>query len=226
MEKYIWVVDYGLGNLRSVSKALEKVGAKVKVGANPELLNGAQGIVLPGVGAFDAAVNNLKSAGLFQVVLDYLKKDLPFLGICLGFQLLFSGSEEGREPGFGIIEGKNQRFPDTVKVPQIGWNSVAYTRPSPLFSGIPENSQFYFVHSYYGKSPESEIGQTEYGLPFTASLQKGNAFATQFHPEKSGDLGLKLLDNFVKYITPHLHPLPLGERNIRKLATRQGEKKK
>jgi len=202
MDKYIWVVDYGLGNLRSVSKALEKVGARVRVGSEPELLNGAQGVVLPGVGAFDAAVNNLKSAGLFQIVLDYLKKDLPFLGICLGFQLLFAGSEEGRETGFGIIEGKNQRFPDTVKVPQIGWNSVAYTRPSPLFEGIPEGSQFYFVHSYYGKNKETEIGQAEYGVSFTAALQKGNVFATQFHPEKSGDLGLRMLENFVKYITP------------------------
>ena len=197
--EYVWVVDYGLGNLRSVSKALEKAGARVRVGSEPELLVGAQGVVLPGVGAFDAAVQNLKSAGLFQIIFNYLKKDLPFLGICLGFQLLFAGSEEGREAGFGIIEGKNQRFPNAVKVPQIGWNSVAYTRPSPLFSGIPENSQFYFVHSYYGKSKETETGQAEYGVSFTAALQKGNIFATQFHPEKSGDLGLKMLENFVKH---------------------------
>ncbi len=212
MEKYIWVVDYGLGNLRSVSKALEKVGARVKVGHEPKLLNGAQGVVLPGVGAFDAAVRNLKDAGLFSVMLDYLKKDLPFLGICLGFQLLFTGSEEGTEAGFGIIEGRNKRFPATVKVPQIGWNNVVYTRPSPLFSEIPENSQFYFVHSYYGKSKETEIGRAEYGLPFTTALQKGNIFAVQFHPEKSGDLGLKMLENFMKYITPSPLPLPNGER--------------
>jgi imidazole glycerol-phosphate synthase subunit HisH len=201
---YIWVVDYGLGNLRSVSKALEKVGAKVKVGAEPELLAGAQAVVLPGVGAFDAAVHNLKEAGLFEVVLDYLKKDRPFLGICLGFQLLFAGSEEGKEAGFGIIKGKNLRFPDTVKVPQIGWNNVAYTRPSPIFSGIPEGSHFYFVHSYYGKSKETEVGQTEYGTPFTAALQKGNIFATQFHPEKSGELGLKMLENFVAHVNGSL----------------------
>ncbi|MFA5393451.1 MAG: imidazole glycerol phosphate synthase subunit HisH [Candidatus Ratteibacteria bacterium] len=198
-EKYIWVVDYGLGNLRSVSKALEKVGAVVRVGSDPKLLGDAQGVVLPGVGAFDAAVRNLKDAGLFPVIFDYLKKNLPFLGICLGFQLLFSGSEEGTEAGFGIIKGKNQRFPDTVKVPQIGWNSVAYTRPSPLFFGIPEGPQFYFVHSYYGKTKETEIGRTAHGVSFTAALQKGNIFATQFHPEKSGDLGLKMLENFVEY---------------------------
>jgi len=204
MEKHIWVVDYGLGNLRSVSKALEKVGARVKVGHEPELLNGAQGVVLPGVGAFDAAVRNLKNAGLFSVILDYLKKDLPFLGICLGFQLLFSGSEEGTETGFGIINSKNRRFPNTVKVPQIGWNSVACTRPSSLFSGIPEGSQFYFVHSYYGKNKETEIGRAEYGLPFTAALQKGSVFAVQFHPEKSGDLGLKMLENFVNLINGSL----------------------
>ena len=202
LKEYIWVVDYGLGNLRSVSKALEKVGAKIRVGSEPKLLDNAQGVVLPGVGSFDAAVRNLKDAGLFPVIFNYLKKDLPFLGICLGFQLLFAGSEEGREAGFGIMEGKNQRFPDTVKVPQIGWNSVAYTRSTPLFSGIPEGSQFYFVHSYYGKNKESEIGRAEYGVSFTAALQKGNIFATQFHPEKSGDLGLRMLENFVKYITP------------------------
>lgn len=204
LKKYIWVVDYGLGNLRSVSKALEKVGARVKIGSESKLLDNAQGIVLPGVGAFDAAVHNLKDAGLFPVISDYLKKDLPFLGICLGFQLLFSGSEEGDEAGFGIIKGKNQRFPDTVKVPQIGWNSVVYTRPNPIFSRIPEGSQFYFVHSYYGKSKENETGRAEYGLPFTAALRKGNVFATQFHPEKSGDQGLMMLENFVEHVNKSL----------------------
>ena len=201
-EKYIWVVDYGLGNLRSVSKALEKVGASVRVGSEPKLLKEAAAVVLPGVGAFDAAVRNLKAAGLFQPLLEYLKENRLFLGICLGFQLLFTGSEEGKEAGFGIIEGKNLRFPDTVKVPQIGWNKVTYTRHNPIFEGIPEGSHFYFVHSYYGKDEKTEIGRAEYGVDFTAALQKGNIFATQFHPEKSGETGLKLLSNFVKYITP------------------------
>ncbi len=195
-ERYIWVVDYGLGNLRSVTKALEKVGAKVEVGSRPGFWKGCSAVVLPGVGAFDAAVRNLKSAGLFQPLLKYLNENRPFLGICLGFQLLFEGSAEGKEAGFGVVKGENQRFPEWVKVPQIGWNRVTYTRRSPLFDGIPDGSFFYFVHSYYGKS-DLEIGRAEYGVAFTAALQKGNIFATQFHPEKSGQLGLKLLKNFV-----------------------------
>ncbi|MFH0797724.1 MAG: imidazole glycerol phosphate synthase subunit HisH [Candidatus Omnitrophota bacterium] len=203
----IWVVDYGLGNLRSVSKALEKVGVRVSVSSDYRMLNEAKAVVLPGVGAFDSAVKNLKELCLYQPLLDYLKEDRPFLGICLGFQLLFAGSEEGKERGFGVLPGKTLRFPESVKIPQIGWNKVAYTKratpqESPLFTGIQNGSYFYFVHSYYGKS-ETEIGQAEYGVPFTAALQKGNIFATQFHPEKSGDVGLKLLSNFCEYCIRH-----------------------
>ncbi|PIP16245.1 MAG: imidazole glycerol phosphate synthase subunit HisH [bacterium (Candidatus Ratteibacteria) CG23_combo_of_CG06-09_8_20_14_all_48_7] len=194
----IWVVDYGLGNLRSVSKALEKVGARVSVSSDSRTLNEAGAVVLPGVGAFDSAVKNLKELCLYQPLLDYLKEDKPFLGICLGFQLLFEGSEEGKERGFGIIPGKNLRFPESVKIPQIGWNKVTYTKESPLFASVRNGSYFYFVHSYYGVS-ETEIGRAEYGISFTAALQKGNIFATQFHPEKSGDVGLQLLSNFCEY---------------------------
>lgn len=202
MNGYIWVVDYGLGNLRSVSKALERVGARVEVSPDPARLAGAAAVVLPGVGAFDAAVANLRRGGLLAPLAGYLESNRPFLGICLGFQLLFAGSAEGREPGFGIIKDRVERFPARVKVPQIGWNRVAFRADSPLFRDLGREAYFYFVHSYYGVT-ERAVGTSEYGLPFTAALQSGAVFATQFHPEKSGETGLAVLANFVAWVREH-----------------------
>lgn len=195
---HIWIVDYGLGNLCSVGKAVEQAGGRPRLGADPALLQGCRAVILPGVGAFDAAVDNLAAAGLFAPLRDYLAADRPFLGICLGFQLLYAGSEEGRRAGFGVIPGRVVRFPDTVKVPHIGWNSVTWNGPAPppLFEGTAPGEHFYFVHSYCARG-EYETAGAVYGCPFTAALCRGNILGTQFHPEKSGPAGLRLLKNFI-----------------------------
>jgi glutamine amidotransferase len=197
----IAVVDYGMGNLRSVSKALEHVGARVTVTSNPEEVARAKGLVLPGVGAFKDAVSNLKTLDLWDVILEFLTTGKPFLGICLGLQLLFDVSLEfGETKGFGFIPGSVVAFDKRpgMKIPHMGWNQVFVRKRSSLFQGIKNGEFFYFVHSYYVK-PESEdalLAQTEYGVTFPSAVAKGNVFGVQFHPEKSQKAGLKLLENF------------------------------
>ena len=202
-EILIAVVDYELGNLRSVSKAVEKLGAKAEVTDNPKRIEKADGIILPGVGAFHVGMQNLKRLNLLSVLHEAISEGTPFLGICLGFQILFSQSEEhGVCKGMDIIKGKVRRFTNKLKVPHMGWNQVKFkTKNSKLkiFNGIPDNSYFYFVHSYYAE-PEDEniiIAKTEYGHEFTAAVNKDNVWGVQFHPEKSGDIGLKVLRNFL-----------------------------
>jgi glutamine amidotransferase len=199
----IAVVDYGMGNLRSVSKALEHVGAPVKVTSNPQDLKDARGIVLPGVGAFKDAVNNLKNLGLWNAIISEVEKGKPLLGICLGLQLLFEKSYEfGETKGLGLIEGEVVKFnlPAEYKIPHMGWNQIYKRKESKLLEGIKEGEFFYFVHSYYVKPAKKDVTltETDYGIYFTSSVEFENVFATQFHPEKSQKVGLKLLSNFVK----------------------------
>lgn len=202
----IVVIDYGLGNLRSVTKALEKVGASVELTSDPERVVAAKGAVLPGVGAFSAGMENLRVLGLLPAVRRRIEEGRPLLGICLGLQLLFTVSEEhGVHEGLDIIKGKVVRFGGGLKIPHMGWNAIKPVRQAPashLFGGIPDDTFFYFVHSYY-VMPEDEsvtAARCEYGTEFTCAIARDNLFAVQFHPEKSSDLGLKVLENFVKYV--------------------------
>jgi len=200
----ITVVDYGMGNLRSVAKGFESVGCRVVVTQDPQAVLSAQKLVLPGVGAFKDAVDHLEQLKLTAPLLAYLKEGKPFLGICLGLQLLFSGSEEGgSQPGFGLFKKSVKRFPENnLKVPHIGWNRIKRISHGgtecPLLKGIPDNTFFYFVHSYYAELVEEEalVATTEYGVSFTSMIWKGSVFATQFHPEKSQKWGLQVLQNF------------------------------
>lgn len=200
----IAIIDYGMGNLRSAEKGFEHAGvADVVVTADRDVIGGADGIVLPGVGAFRDAAATLRDGGIADLVRDRVEAGVPFLGICLGMQLLADvGYEDGQWQGLGIVSGACERLPGGVKVPHIGWNTVTYPRESPLFEGIEEGSAFYFVHSYHLRPADASavIGATEYGTTFAAAVQVGNVFAVQFHPEKSSDLGLRLLANFGRIV--------------------------
>ncbi|MDP6776589.1 MAG: imidazole glycerol phosphate synthase subunit HisH [Candidatus Latescibacteria bacterium] len=199
----IAIVDYGMGNLRSVQKAFERVGHSAVVTAQPEDVRRAEKIVLPGVGAFGDAVANLTQAGLVEPILDAIQEDRPFLGICVGLQLLFTESEEmGRHPGLDVLPGRVRRFPQGERVPQIGWNQIHVHSETPLLEGIPDGSFFYFVHSYY-VDPEDEsdsLATTDYGIDYTSIAGRGRVLGIQFHPEKSQDLGLRILKNFAERI--------------------------
>lgn len=202
----IGLIDYGAGNLRSVEKALVKVGAQTRLVRTPEELNGVVGIVLPGVGAFDDCVNALHKQGLFNPIKDLITAGKPYLGICLGYQILFERSEEfnSRACGLSIFKGNVVRFSSKpeFKVPQIGWNQIEIVNPNcPIYREIPNGSYFYFVHSYYPKPESLSIVATwtEYADKFASSIWKDNIFAVQFHPEKSQNVGLKLIKNFVEF---------------------------
>lgn len=203
------LLDYGSGNIRSVEKALNKVGAHVERITTPHGLERASGMVLPGVGAFDDCLNAIEHQNLRAAVRDWIQSGRPFLGICVGYQALFERSEEFNScaAGLGVYGGSVIRFQPTaeeprLKIPQIGWNQVAITQPDcPLFAGIPDRSYFYFVHSFFPKPIDSSLiaGLTEYGKPFAAAICRDNVWATQFHPEKSQTTGLQLLKNFVEF---------------------------
>lgn len=187
-----------MGNLRSVSKALERVGFKIKVSSDPEDLKRADFVVLPGVGAFRDAMDNLKRLGLLKGILKHIERGKPYMGICLGLQLLFEKSYEfGETEGFGILEGEVVLLPSKVKVPHIGWNQLWKRKPSDLLEGINDGEYFYFVHSYHVLPKRSEVvlSTTDYGVDFVSSVEYENIFAVQFHPEKSQKAGLKLLEN-------------------------------
>lgn len=203
----IALLDYDSGNIRSVEKALRKAGAEVVRARTPEAMAGAAGIVLPGVGAFDDCIHAMERQGLLDAVRAWIAADLPFLGICVGYQALFERSEEfhSRAAGLGIFPGSVVRFQPTVelpnlKIPQIGWNQIRLVQPNcPLYRDIPDGSWFYFVHSFHPSPMQPEIVATDttYGPTFASSVWRGNTFATQFHPEKSQENGLRLLANFV-----------------------------
>ena len=205
MTSRIAIIDYRMGNLRSVQKGFEHAGVEgAKVTDSHGEVAAADGIVLPGVGAFRDAAHNLRESGLWDTVLERVAAGTPFLGICLGMQLLADiGLEDGEWEGLGIVPGRCERLPAGVKIPHIGWNTVEYPRESPLFAGIEEGSAFYFVHSYrlVPSDPSCIIGSAEYGVPFAAAVQVGStAFAVQFHPEKSSATGLHLLGNFGRIV--------------------------
>ncbi len=196
----IAIIDYGMGNLRSVEKGFQKVGVEVKVTNKPEDVERADGVVLPGVGAFRGCMNELRNLDLVGAVIDTVKKGKPYLGICLGLHVLFSESEEfGTCRGLDIFKGKVVRFEsEDLKIPQMGWNQLNIKNSNPLFKGIPDKSYFYFVHSYYVVPDDKSIiaTTTDYGVEFTSSVCIDNIYAVQFHPEKSQTLGLTLLKNF------------------------------
>ena len=195
----IAIIDYGMGNLRSVQKAFEFLGFAAEIVEEPERLSEATHLVLPGDAAFGDAMRNLRAAGWDQAIVEGIAAKKPFLGICVGLQLMFSESEEmGQHSGLGILLGKCVRFPVTERVPQIGWNQVAIKRDVPLMAGVPEGSFFYFVHSYYVETASEDdcVATTDYGLDYTSIAGSGRVFGVQFHPEKSQAHGLRLLDNF------------------------------
>lgn len=196
----IAIVDYGMGNLRSVHKAFEKAGFPAMVTQDAEELRKAHGLVVPGVGAFKKAMENLKNLNLIKPIIEFIEKGKPFLGICLGLQLLFSGSEEfGWQQGLSIFRGRVIRFKEAnLKIPHIGWNAIRIKKKIPIFEGVADGAYFYFVHSYY-PVPEDEAivaATTRYGLEFTSAISYGNLFALQFHPEKSQAVGLQIIKNF------------------------------
>ena len=207
----IIVVDYGMGNLRSVSKALESLGAPVRVPSDPKEVAAASKMILPGVGAFGAAMEELRRRQLVEPIKAAIVAGKPYLGICLGLQLLFEHSEEGNTDGLGVLRGTVKRFPagTSLKVPHMGWNQMQRQATShmqqdncPLLGGIPDKSFFYFVHSYYADPADRSLTtlESDYGVRFAAMVWRNNLFATQFHPEKSQAVGLQLLRNFVSVL--------------------------
>lgn len=202
----IAVIDYGMGNLRSVQKALEKAGHDARVTSSPQAVRDAGALVLPGVGAFRDCIRSLEKLHLIEPVLSSVRSGKPFLGICLGLQILFTESEEfGTTPGLNLIPGRVVRFArdhtpeaESLKIPHMGWNTIAVCRPAPVFNAIEDGSFFYFVHSYYVVPDDTAViaTTTGYGIEFTSSILKDNIFACQFHPEKSQEAGLRLLKNF------------------------------
>jgi glutamine amidotransferase len=206
----IAVVDFGAGNLRSVAKALERSGLAPEITADPAAVRRADGVVLPGVGAFADAVTNLSATGLDDAIRDQLASQRPYLGLCLGLQVLFDeGDEHGVTPGLGILSGRIERFPDRtpdgeqLRVPHIGWNTVKFSGDHPMLSRLPDEDCFYFVHSYRAipNRASDVVGRVEYGGEFAAAVARERMFAVQFHPEKSQSAGRRLLDAFAFWIS-------------------------
>jgi imidazole glycerol-phosphate synthase subunit HisH len=204
----IAIIDYGMGNLRSVQKGFEKIGSEAIITDDPQVVLRAERVVLPGVGAFRDCMHNLEQGGFVEPIIKVIAEGRPFLGICVGMQLLFSDSVEfGLYNGLNVIHGHVLRFPDQMmaageklKVPQMGWNQLSFKRRPPVFEGIDDGSNVYFVHSYYVKPDDSSViaTTTDYGIEFCSSVWKDNIVATQFHPEKSQEIGLQILKNFAE----------------------------
>ena len=204
----IAIIDYKAGNLRSVQKALEECGATAHITADAEDISAADGVVFPGQGACDASMLSIRERGLFEVIRRSINSGKPFLGVCLGLQLLLESSEEGEEPCLAILKGSTKRLPPEkteqvgLKIPHMGWNSVSLSVQHPVFEGIPNDSYFYFVHSYYADPEDKDIvaGVTNYGIDFCSAVAWDNVAAVQFHPEKSGAVGLRLYRNFLTLV--------------------------
>jgi glutamine amidotransferase len=194
------IVDYGAGNLHSVTRAVVHAGVRPLVTSNARYVDEAEALIVPGVGAAADTMMNLRRHRLVEPIREYIASGRPFLGVCMGQQALFDASEEGGEHEcLGVLPGRVIRFDRSVRVPQIGWNQVKQVKPHPIFDGIPDGSYFYFLNSYYPRpdNPSVVIGETEYGVTFASAVARDNVVATQFHPEKSGELGLRMYANFL-----------------------------
>ncbi|UCB42292.1 MAG: imidazole glycerol phosphate synthase subunit HisH [Dehalococcoidales bacterium] len=197
----VTIIDYGAGNLRSVTNAIGKLGYEPKVTSNPDEVLAAKALILPGVGAAGDTMANLNRLQLTDPTKQYISDGKPFFGICVGLQVLFTGTEEGGwHTCLNIIPGQVRRLPEGQKIPHMGWNQVKQMIPHPVFEGIPDETNFYFVHSYYVAPDDQALvaGKTEYGINFCSVIARGNLVATQFHPERSGEAGLRIYDNFLK----------------------------
>ena len=200
----ITIIDYGAGNLRSVLNAIAKLGYTTKIVSTPQEVDEAEALILPGVGAAGHIMESLKALRLDNAIKEYINQNRPFLGICVGMQVLLDKTDEnGGNDCLNIIPGGVRKFNVDLKVPHIGWNQVEQKQNHPFFAGIPDKTYFYFVHSYYCDPQDKAViaGETTYGKPFCSAIIKGNMIATQFHPEKSGEPGLKIYDNFIKLAT-------------------------
>lgn len=201
MPASIAVLDYGSGNLRSVSRALAFVGADVRVADGPTSIGDADAVLIPGVGNFGHCVRALRDAGFERAIRDAVQTGRPVIGVCVGMQVLFEGSDEDDEPGLGLLGGRVHRLPGSVRVPHMGWNTVAWTaRRHPFTADLPDQSSFYFVHSFAPDLGPDTVGATEHGRAFSALVARDGIFATQFHPEKSGEAGLTLYANIVREV--------------------------
>lgn len=198
------IIDYGVGNLRSVEKAFAAAGSAAVISDDERVLRKAEALVLPGVGAFGACMSALRERGFDALVCESAARGVPLLGVCVGMQLLFEESEEfGRTEGLGLLKGRVRRFTSDLRVPHVGWNRVEAKRPHPLFAGVENESFFYFVHSYYCEADNSEdvVGETEYGIAYASVVARGAVCGVQFHPEKSQAAGLRLLRNFAEAVS-------------------------
>jgi len=198
----IAIVDYQAGNLRSVQKALERFGANAVITSDSKSIEAANGVVFPGQGASDPSLCALRDRGLVDSIRNSIESGKPFMGVCLGLQLLLDVSDEGVEPGLGVIPGRVKHLPGGLKVPHMGWNEVRFRSEHPVLSGVPDGTHFYFVHSYFADPTDESVvaGTTSYGVEFCSVAAKGNWIAFQFHPEKSGAIGLELYRNFVEFV--------------------------
>lgn len=198
----IAIVDYGAGNLRSVEKTLERLGHPACLTSDRDAILSADGVILPGVGSARGIMGGLRKLGLVEPIHEVISRGTPFLGICMGLQVLFTQSDEGDEPCLDVVKGRVRRLPAGLKVPHMGWNNVRQSAAHPLWDGIPDGSYFYFVHSYYVDPDDRStvIGEAEYGLPFATAVATGTVMGTQFHPEKSGAMGLRIYDNFARLV--------------------------
>ena len=201
-EPRIVIVDYDAGNLRSVQKALERFGARPLITSDPARLRDADAVVVPGQGACDSAMRELRRRGLVEPIKEYVASGKPYFGMCMGLELLLEASDEGTEPCLGLIEGRVRKLPPGQKIPHMGWNQVRFKLDHPFFEGVADGSYFYFVHSYYAAPIDDDVvaATTTYGVDFCSVAAWDNVVAVQFHPEKSGDVGLRVYRNFVEHV--------------------------
>lgn len=196
----IAVLDYGMGNLHSVLRAIQQVGGNAEVTDDFDTAAKADALVVPGVGAFGACMSALSTSGFVPLIHDFADSDRPLFGVCLGLQVLFEGSDEDPDPGLGVLPGRVKRLPDTVKVPHMGWNEVVFDVEHPYTRHLDDGERFYFVHSFAADVSQFTVARTDYGTNFSAVVARGSVFASQFHPEKSGDAGLSIYEAFVKEV--------------------------